>query len=97
MMLGGMDVSFPDQAVADWDFFFRCELAGLKCYRAPHVFFYHFGSATISRSDVVAVHKPKEQASYAYFEWKWGFRPGMDITTHNKRPVDGQSIRGFSL
>lgn len=79
MMLGGIDVSFPSPAVADWDFFFRCELAGLHCRRASGVAFYHFaGSATKSTPERALFHANKERESFEYFAWKWGDYPKLD-------------------
>jgi len=96
MMLGGIDVSFPSPAVADWDFFFRCELAGLSCYRASGVPFYHFaGAATKKTPELAAAHAAKEQQSHQYFAWKWGAFATLDAK-HNKRPVGG-SFRGISI
>jgi len=84
MMLCGIDPSFPSPAVADWDFFFRCTLAGLSCMRAHSVPFYHFaGAATKATPERAAQHAMSEQASHEYFAWKWGDWATLD-TNHNK-------------
>lgn len=97
MMLGGVDVTYPNAAVADWDFFFRCQLAGLELWSIPHTYFYHFGSATISRSDVALMHKAGERESFEYFRWKWGFYPVLEPLTNKKIPHNSECPRGFSL
>lgn len=90
MMLGGIDVSFPSPAVADWDFFFRCELAGLHCRRASGVPFYHFaGSATKATQEKANVHAMKERESFEYFAWKWGEYPTLNHL-NKKRPIKGR-------
>lgn len=91
MMLGGIDVSFPSPAVADWDFFFRCELAGLRLLRANNLLFYHFaGAATKATPERAAQHAKKEQESHEYFAWKWGQHAYLEARTHNKRPLHGR-------
>lgn len=95
MILGGIDPYFPSPAVADWDFFFRCELAGLECVRYLGTHFYHFAGAATKRPDSVQAHTQGEQDSQQYFYWKWGFAAGLD-QNHNKRPVEG-AIRGFTI
>jgi len=95
MVVGGIDPAFPSPAVADWDFFFRCELMGMCFRRYNGLHFYHFGSAATKKSDVVNSHKTGEQQSFEYFAWKWGFVPTLD-KCHNKRPVFGK-VRGFII
>lgn len=94
MMLGGIDTAFPHPSVADWDFFFRCEMAGLVGKRIHmDIPFYHFAGAGKPPSNV---RTERELESYAYFYWKWGFYPSLDPATNKKIPSLGE-LRGFSL
>lgn len=79
MLLNGIDSGFPSPAVADWDFFFRCELNGLKCIRSHEIIFYHFaGAATKRNPEQATKHAEGEMASMEYFKWKWGQYPRRD-------------------
>ena len=87
MILNGIDTQFPSPAVADWDFFLRAELAGLRCVRIPHLCFYHFaGAATKRTPEAAAAHALKEQESFVYFEWKWGYLPVRSPHTNSAFP-----------
>jgi len=77
MMLGGIDPYFPSPSVADWDFFRRCELAGLVLQRAPYPLFYHFAGASTRKKDTTST-SIGEQQSMEYFKYKWGFYPQRD-------------------
>ena len=96
MMLGGIDPSYPSAAVADWDFFFRCELAGLELVRSHKTHFYHFAGAATKKPELVNQHVKGEHDSFQYFAWKWGFLPQLEAGTHNKRPFAG-AARGIEL
>lgn len=95
MILGGIDPYFPSPAVADWDFFLRCELAGLQCVRYYGCHFYHFGSVATKKVEDASKHNNGEAASFDYFAWKWGALPTLD-TNHNKRPAFGE-FRGIKI
>lgn len=80
MIVNGIDAGFPSPAVADWDFFLRLELAGLKCVRYFGTHFYHFASvATKKTPEQLQKSRDGEQASLEYFEWKWGVLPRRNI------------------
>lgn len=97
MILGGVDERFPSPAVADWDFFMRAELAGLECVRIFNPLFYHFSGAQMKRTPEAAqAHAAKEAQSFAYFEWKWGFRPSRPTTT-NSAISSVESVRGVTM
>jgi GT2 family glycosyltransferase len=83
MILGGIDPNFPSPAVADWDFFLRCELAGLNCVRYHGACFYHFAGASTKLVGDAEAHNAKEQQSYEYFAHKWGYWPTMRADTHS--------------
>jgi len=73
MILGGIDPYFPSPAVADLDFFYRCDLAGLRIKRDVGLHFYHFaGAATKATPEKAHLHQMKEQQSWAYLYYKWG-------------------------
>lgn len=87
MILNGVDENFPSPAVADWDFFLRAELARLHCVRAKDVLFYHFAGAATKRTQTAAMeHAAKEQQSFEYFFWKWGYHPMRPSDTNSARP-----------
>lgn len=73
MMVGGWDESYPGAWVVDWEFFLKCELAGMRMLRTYHCHFYHFVSigteATPEEKQSKAI---KEQACHEYFRYKWG-------------------------
>jgi GT2 family glycosyltransferase len=87
MALGGIDPTFPSPAVADWDFFYRAELAGLKCVRQQACVFYHFAGAATKRDG--AGHSEGERKSHDYFAWKWGQYARLD-ENNNKVPIIGK-------
>ena len=92
MALNGIDAGFPNPAVADWDFFMRCELMGLSCSRLLNVHFYHFAGAATKRSPEQAAKQAQGEAeSMQYFEWKWGKKPFRN--TRNSTLV--QNYRGI--
>ena len=93
MILNGIDSGFPSPAVADWDFFMRCELAGLDCKRYMGTHFYHFaGAATKKTPEQAERHQQGEMASMEYFKWKWGAYPVRDRL---KNSCLNQKFRGI--
>jgi glycosyltransferase involved in cell wall biosynthesis len=94
MALNGIDASFPSPAVADHDFFLRCEMAGLMCGRIMDCNFYHFAGAATKAEGRAEQHNMGEIASHEYFQWKWGFPSQMKPKTHSKAP-HGQTVRGI--
>lgn len=72
--LGGWDENYPRIGlVADWDFFLKCKLAGLKMIRSYLCHFYHFGSVTSNNKDLYDRQR-NEVLSHLYAEKKWGKR-----------------------
>jgi glycosyltransferase involved in cell wall biosynthesis len=92
MVLGGIDPLFPHPSVADWDFFLRCELAGLSCLRFFGSHFYHFAGAATRKVD--AAWNDKEQDSFEYFAYKWGYYPTMKAHNHSKINEQLDVVRG---
>lgn len=93
MAVGGFDVSYPARngAVADHDFFMRCELAGLRLVRYYGVHFYHFVSTSTSTDKSKSTQN--EQLAHEYFNWKWGFYSKFDPHTLSHYPDKGV-VRG---
>ena len=46
LKIGGWDENYELGMVADWDFFLKCQLTGLKMLRSYNCHFYHFASAS---------------------------------------------------
>lgn len=95
MALGGMDEEYPRGSVADWDFFTRCELAGLRCIRSYATHFYHFsGAANKKTPEKQAEFAQLEQEAFRYYEWKWGFKPVLD--EHYSKLPKNTTVRGIT-
>ena len=85
LMVGGWDESYPGAWVVDWDFFLKCELAGLKMLRSYHLHFYHFvsiGTETIVEED--NRKQIKERECHEYFKYKWGCYAQHNPQTNSK-------------
>lgn len=79
MILNGIDSGYENPAYADWDFFMRCELAGLRCTRYFGCHIYHFAGASTKRTpEQAAKHQDGERRSLEYFQWKWKVFPIRD-------------------
>jgi len=73
LKVGGWDENYPLGLTADWEFFLKCQMVGLKMMRTYNCSFYHFGSLTTRfdpeksrQRDILQI-----QAS-EYFIYKWG-------------------------
>lgn len=80
LKVGGFDESYPSQAgyVADWDFFLKCELSGMKMIREYSVHFYHFVSVSSKSEDQIDKSRQEEHNCHEYFHYKWG-----EMAKHN--------------
>ncbi len=68
LRVGGWDENYEQGMVADWDFFLKCQLSGLKMLRSYNCHFYHFASiSTNGEKRQQAEHNGHEYANY-----KWG-------------------------
>jgi glycosyltransferase involved in cell wall biosynthesis len=75
LRLGGWDENFPTNGiVADWDFFLKCQLSGLKMIRNWNLHFYHFASVSVNGEK----RQEEEKRGHAYAAYKWG-----DYIKHN--------------
>ncbi len=68
LRIGGWDENYEMGMVADWDFFLKCQLSGLKMIRTYNCHFYHF--ASVSTKGVK--RQQAEQKGHLYAEYKWG-------------------------
>jgi glycosyltransferase involved in cell wall biosynthesis len=71
---GGFDSDYPSASgfVADWEFFMKCELNGLKMLRTYQCLFYHFVSITAKTPEKIAASQEAEKQCHLYFKRKWG-------------------------
>lgn len=73
MRAGGWDENYPMGLVADWDFFYKCQLNGLKMIRTYTTHFYHFESLTTRKTPEVSRVRDRYQLDAAkYGAYKWG-------------------------
>jgi GT2 family glycosyltransferase len=73
LKVGGWDENYPLGLTADWEFFLKCQMVGLKMMRTYNCTFYHFESLS-TRSDIEKSRQRdilQMQAS-EYFKYKWG-------------------------
>jgi glycosyltransferase involved in cell wall biosynthesis len=68
LKLGGWDENYEQGMVADWDFFLKCQLAGLKMSRTYNCHFYHFASVSINGEK----RQQAERNGHEYAKYKWG-------------------------
>jgi hypothetical protein len=68
LRVGGWDESYDMIMVADWDFFLKCELSGMKMVRTYACHFYHFASVSFNGEKI----QQDEQRGHEYFKYKWG-------------------------
>ena len=54
--------------VADWDFFLKCSISGLKMIRIWNCHFYHFASISTNG----AKREQAEKLGHEYARYKWG-------------------------
>ena len=86
LRVGGFDESYPSQSgyVADWDFFLKCELSGMKMIRDYSTHFYHFVSVSAKSSEQIDKSRMEEQNCHEYFHYKWGQRAQHNSITNSK-------------
>jgi len=74
LKVGGWDENYEQGMVADWDFFLKCQLSGLKMLRTYNCHFYHFASVSVNGEK----RRQAEAQGYEYAKYKWG-----DYIKHN--------------
>jgi GT2 family glycosyltransferase len=68
LKVGGWDENYEQGMVADWDFFLKCQLAGLKMLRVYNCHFYHFASVSVNGEK----RQQAERNGHEYAKYKWG-------------------------
>lgn len=86
LYLGGWDTNYPSQAglVADWDFFLKAKLSGLKMMRSYLSHFYHFVSLAQKSTQQEEANRLTEIECHEYAKWKWGDYIKHDPKTNDK-------------
>jgi len=74
LRVGGWDENYEHGMVADWDFFLKCQLSGLKMLRTYNCHFYHFASVSVNGEK----RRQAEIQGHGYAKYKWG-----DYIKHN--------------
>ena len=73
LKVGGWDENYDLGVVADWDFFLKCQLSGLKMIRTHNVHFYHFVSLSTNDTEERKLQRQQaEQSGHEYAKYKWG-------------------------
>jgi GT2 family glycosyltransferase len=80
LRIGGWDENYEMGMVADWDFFLKCQLSGLKMIRNWNCHFYHFASISTNGEK----RRVAEQAAHQYAQYKWGTTIKHDPNTNLK-------------
>jgi len=68
LRVGGWDENYQDGMVADWDFFLKCTLSGMKMLRTYSAHFYHFASVSVNGDK----RRNAEVQGHEYAKYKWG-------------------------
>lgn len=73
LKIGGWDENYPLGLTADWEFFLKCQMVGLKMVRTYNTHFYHFGSLTTRKNPEESNKRDQLQVRASeYFKYKWG-------------------------
>jgi GT2 family glycosyltransferase len=73
LKVGGWDENYPLGLTADWEFFLKCQMVGLKMNRTYNCYFYHFGSFTTRFDPEKSRQRDMLQIQASeYFIYKWG-------------------------
>lgn len=78
--IGGWDENYELGMVADWDFFLKCQLSGLRMIRTWNCHFYHFASISTNGES----RQRAEQRGHEYARYKWGTYIKHDPTSNLK-------------
>ena len=68
LRVGGWDENYEQGMVADWDFFLKCKLSGMKMLRTYECQFYHFASVSVNGEK----RRQAEMNGHGYAKYKWG-------------------------
>jgi hypothetical protein len=73
LRVGGWDENYPMGLTADWEFFYKCQLAGMSMVRSYNAHFYHFESLTTRKDPKISQQRDLLQVQATkYFHYKWG-------------------------
>lgn len=73
LRVGGWDENYDLGVVADWDFFLKCDLSGLRMLRSWNLHFYHFVSLSTNDTEERRLNRQQvEQQGHEYAKYKWG-------------------------
>lgn len=72
LKVGGWDENYELGMVADWDFFLKCTISGMKMIRTYSCHFYHFVSLTTMTPEKEQQRRQSEQNGHEYAKYKWG-------------------------
>lgn len=76
MRVGGWDENYEKGMVADWDFFLKCQLSGLKMLRTYWSHYYHFVSLSVNDNESQTINhvtrREAEWRAHNYAQYKWG-------------------------
>jgi len=84
LRVGGWDESYPGAWVVDWEFFMKCEMAGMKMMRDYGCSFYHFVSLGTKTPEREQESKQKESLCHEFFRYKWGTYAKHNPTNNSK-------------
>ena len=73
LRVGGWDENYDLGVVADWDFFVKCQLSGLRMIRNWNLHFYHFVSLSTNDTEENRINRQQcEIRGHEYAKYKWG-------------------------
>jgi len=85
LRVGGWDENYELGVVADWDFFLRCQLSGLKMMRTYRCHFYHFVSLSTKKTEQQQQERRDcEMRAHTFAKYKWGSYIKHDPTNNLK-------------
>lgn len=85
LKVGGWDENYELGLVADWDFFLKCQLSGLKMLRTYNCHFYHFVSLSTNITPEQQQNRREcEERGHQFAIYKWGSYIKHDPNTNLK-------------
>ena len=85
LRVGGWDENYELGVVADWDFFLKCQLSGLKMMRTYRCHFYHFVSLSTKKTEQQQQERRDcEMRAHTFAKYKWGSYIKHDPTNNLK-------------
>ena len=85
LRVGGWDENYELGLVADWDFFLKCQLSGLKMMRTYNAHFYHFVSLSTKKTEQQQQERRDcEMRAHTFAQYKWGSYIKHDPTNNLK-------------